>query len=221
MLRERRDEVGDVRRMRALGFRVSVADAEYMARVFREAGIPALAVSGVTREQERDDADAALEALRDREGNCLFTADLFNEGLDVPAADTVLVLRPTQSATLLLQQLGRGLRRAPGKAVLTVLDFIGQHRGEFRFDSRYRALTGASRKGLERQIEQGFPFLPAGSQLVSTRSRRASCWRTCAAGWPCPAGSWWPMCGLTATWRSASTCASSPATSSGRRPSSA
>jgi hypothetical protein len=65
-----------------------------------------------------------------------------------------------------LQQLGRGLRRAPGKAVLTVLDFIGQHRREFRFDARYRALTGTSRRGLERQIEQGFPFLPPGSQLI-------------------------------------------------------
>nr|WP_218566421.1 DEAD/DEAH box helicase [Vallicoccus soli] len=166
VLRELTDKVTDVRRMRALGFCVSVAHAEYMARVFSEAGIPSLAVHGGTGPEERAQA---LEQLRRQEVGCLFAADLFNEGLDLPQVDTVLFLRPTQSSTTFLQQLGRGLRRAPGKAVLTVLDFIGQHRREFRFDVRYRALTGASRTGLVRQIEHGFPFLPAGSQIVLDR----------------------------------------------------
>jgi superfamily II DNA or RNA helicase/HKD family nuclease len=163
VLRELRDKVTDVHQMRALGFCVSVAHAEYMARVFGEAGIPALAVSGTT---PRDEREASIAALRSRELNVLFAADLFNEGVDLPEVDTVLLLRPTQSATVFLQQLGRGLRRAPGKAVLTVLDFIGQHRREYRFDVRYRALMGVGRKALERQIEHGFPFLPSGSQLV-------------------------------------------------------
>ena len=166
VLSELRDKVTDVGQMRALGFCVSVAHAEYMARVFREAGIPALAVSGDTRADLRSEA---LERLRRRDVNCLFAADLFNEGLDLPEVDTVLLLRPTQSATVFLQQLGRGLRRAHGKAVLTVLDLIGQQRREFRFDLRYRALTGTSRKGLQHQIEHGFPFLPSGSQLVLDR----------------------------------------------------
>jgi superfamily II DNA or RNA helicase/HKD family nuclease len=160
------ETISDVRRMRALGFCVSIAHAQYMARVFSRAGIPALAVSADTCDGDRADA---LEKLRSREVNCLFAVDLFNEGLDLPEVDTVLFLRPTQSATVFLQQLGRGLRRAPGKAVLTVLDFIGQQRREFRFDVRYRALTGATRRGLERQIELGFPFLPSGSQLVLDR----------------------------------------------------
>jgi superfamily II DNA or RNA helicase/HKD family nuclease len=166
VLRELRDKVTDAGRMRALGFCVSVAHAEYMARVFREAGIPAVAVSGDTRMDARADA---IERLRRLEVNALFAADLFNEGLDLPEVDTVLFLRPTQSSTVFLQQLGRGLRRTRGKAVLTALDFIGQHRREFRFDVRYRALTGSSRRALERQIEQGFPFLPSGSQLVLDR----------------------------------------------------
>ncbi|MGH3517467.1 MAG: helicase-related protein [Haloechinothrix sp.] len=119
------------------------------------------------RESTRpDEREAAITALRRGEVNVLFAADLFNEGLDIPEVDTVLFLRPTQRATGFLQQLGRGLGRAASKAVLTVLDFIGQHRREFRFDVRYRALTGASRRGLESQIEQGFPFLPSGSQVV-------------------------------------------------------
>jgi superfamily II DNA or RNA helicase/HKD family nuclease len=87
----------------------------------------------------------ALAALRAREVNVLFAVDLFNEGLDIPDVDTLLLLRPTQSATVFLQQLGRGLRRTHDKPVLTVLDLIGQQRREFRFDLKYRALTGASR----------------------------------------------------------------------------
>ncbi len=166
VVRETKDKVTDVRRMRALGFCVSVAHAGYMAAVFTRAGIPSLAVSAQTSREERAEA---LRRLTSGEVNCLFAVDLFNEGLDIPDVDTVLLLRPTQSATVFLQQLGRGLRRAPGKAVLTALDFIGQHRREFRFDARYRALTGSTRRGLVADIEQGFPFLPSGSALVLDR----------------------------------------------------
>jgi superfamily II DNA or RNA helicase/HKD family nuclease len=162
-------QVTDTSRMRALGFCVSVAHAEYMARVFTQAGISSRALSGQTPLAERAQAAAAL---RHREIRCLFTVDLFNEGVDLPDVDTLLLLRPTSSATLFLQQLGRGLRRTPGKAVLTVLDFIGQHRREYRFDLRYRALTGTSRSRLRQQIEHGFPFLPSGSQLVLDRVAR-------------------------------------------------
>jgi len=161
-----RDRVSDVGRMRALGFCVSVAHAQYMARAFTAAGISSLAVHGGSAQHERDRAFAALRA---GEVRCLFAVDLFNEGLDLPDVDTLLMLRPTQSATVFLQQLGRGLRRAPGKAVLTVLDFIGAHRQEFRFDVRYRALTGVSRTRLESDIQHGFPYLPPGSQLVLDR----------------------------------------------------
>jgi superfamily II DNA or RNA helicase/HKD family nuclease len=166
VVRETKDKVTDVGRMRALGFCASVAHARYMAAVFARAGIASAAVTGDTPEHERAEA---LRALRDGELNCLFTVDLFNEGLDLPEIDTVLLLRPTQSATVFLQQLGRGLRRAPGKAVLTALDFIGQHRREFRFDVRYRGLTGSTRRGLQRDVEEGFPFLPSGSALVLDR----------------------------------------------------
>jgi superfamily II DNA or RNA helicase len=117
-------------RMRALGFCVSVTHAQYMARVFTEAGIPSRALSGETPLSARVQAATALLHAEIR---CLFTVDLFDEGVDLPEVDTLLLLRPTSSATLFLQQLGRGLRRTPGKAVLTVLDFIGQHRREYRF----------------------------------------------------------------------------------------
>ena len=75
------------------------------------------------------------------------------------------MLRPTESPTLFLQQLGRGLRRRPDKAFCTVLDFVGTHRKEFRFDRRYRALLGGTRRDVERAVQLQFPFLPAGCNM--------------------------------------------------------
>ena len=155
-------KIGDPKRMRALGFCVSIAHAVFMAQKFEQAGLRSVAVTAGTPAAERD---AALEGLRNGSLQALFTVDLFNEGVDVPAIDTVLMLRPTESATVFLQQLGRGLRRTAGKDVLTVLDFVGHQRAEFRFDLRYRRLLGRSRKELETDIEQGFPYLPAGCHL--------------------------------------------------------
>lgn len=163
VLRQVRDKIADVSGMRALGFCVGVAHAQYMARVFTEAGIPARALSGETPTHERK---AALDALRSGAIKVLFAADLLNEGVDLPGVDTVLFLRPTESATVFLQQLGRGLRRTATKPVLTALDFVGHHRKEFRFDQRFRALTGATGKSLRTQIEHGFPFLPSGTRIV-------------------------------------------------------
>ena len=170
VLQQLRQKVIDPAAMRALGFCVSVAHARFMAQTFNAAGIPALAVSGDTPTADRQ---RALEDLKSRRVNILFAADLFNEGLDLPDVDTVLFLRPTESATIFLQQLGRGLRRTPDKAVLTVLDFVGHQRQEFRFDTKLRALTGETRRGLEREIERGFPFLPSGCQIVMDRHAQA------------------------------------------------
>lgn len=162
-------KVTDTRHMRALGFCVGVQHSRYMAERFNKAGIPALAVSSQSTSEERD---GALRKLKTREVNCLFAVDLFNEGVDVPEIDTVLFLRPTESATVFLQQLGRGLRRTDDKDCLTVLDFIGNANRNFRFDLRYRAITGATRAEVERQINEGFPLLPAGCSIQLDRVAR-------------------------------------------------
>ena len=161
--------VDSVSRIRALGFCVSVEHARYMARVFNEAGIRSTAVWADSPDEERR---AALADLAARRINVVFSVDLFNEGVDVPAVDTLLLLRPTDSPTLFLQQLGRGLRRAVGKTVCTVLDFVGRHRSEFRFDRRFRALLGGSRQDVAQQVETGFPFLPAGCHMELDRVAR-------------------------------------------------
>ncbi len=161
-----RRRIANPLRMRALGFCVGVQHAEFMARRFTEHGIPAIAVTGSTPTDERR---AALRRLRQRDVNVVFTVDLFNEGVDVPEVDTVLFLRPTESATLFLQQLGRGLRLSDDKDCLTVLDFIGQANRRFRFDLRFRAVTGGTRRQLEDHIREGFPLLPSGCSIELDR----------------------------------------------------
>lgn len=147
---------------KALGFCVDIAHAQFMARAFTGAGIPAVHVSGRSSAKAREDALRDLAAGRVQ---VVFSADLFNEGVDVPTVDTLLLARPTESPLLFLQQLGRGLRKAEGKTDCLVLDFVGHHRTEFRFDRRYRALLGGTRKELEQAVRQDFPYLPAGCHL--------------------------------------------------------
>jgi len=152
----------DISPMSALGFCVSVAHAKFMADHFKHHGIDAVAISGDTPRPEREGALRDLAAGRVR---VVFSVDLFNEGVDVPAVDTILMLRPTESPTLFLQQLGRGLRKSRNKAFCIVLDFVGTHRQEFRFDRRYRALLGGTRREVERAVQTQFPFLPAGCNM--------------------------------------------------------
>jgi superfamily II DNA or RNA helicase/HKD family nuclease len=144
---------------RGLGFCVSVAHAEFMARFLSARGIPSLALSS---ESPREVRRAARDQLVRREVNFIFVVDLYNEGVDIPEVDTVLFLRPTESLTVYLQQLGRGLRVHEEKECLTVLDFMGAQHRQFRFAARFRALSTDPVGRLEGQIESGFPHLPAG-----------------------------------------------------------
>ncbi|RJL20791.1 DEAD/DEAH box helicase family protein [Bailinhaonella thermotolerans] len=161
-----RDKVSNLSDVRGLGFCVSVRHARFMAEYFSEAGLPSRAVDGTTDDTVRREA---LAGLRSGEVKFLFAVDLFNEGLDVPDVNTLLLLRPTESATIFLQQLGRGLRRTPDKDVLTVLDFVGQHRKEYRFANRFKALTGIPTGRLPNHVTNDFPLLPSGCQIVLDR----------------------------------------------------
>jgi hypothetical protein len=118
------------------------------------------------------DRESKIRALRSGEVRALFTVDALSEGVDVPEIDTALFLRPTDSPTVFLQQLGRGLRLSPGKRCLTVLDFIATPDREFRLDRKFIALVGGNRRTLVRQIEDGFPYLPAGCSIQLTEDAR-------------------------------------------------
>ena len=161
-----KEHAENIATMRGLGFCVSVEHARFMAHHFNENGIPAITVWGESSDSDRR---AALHQLSNGDVKIIFSVDLFNEGVDLPKVDTILMLRPTESATLFMQQLGRGLRRSSGKTVCTVLDFVGTHRSEFRYDKRFRALLGGSRKDVERAVQLGFPYLPAGCHMQLDR----------------------------------------------------
>jgi superfamily II DNA or RNA helicase/HKD family nuclease len=159
----------DPRQARGLGFCVSVAHAQYMAAKFNQHGIPADSLSG---ESERWHREEVQGRLRRRDINFLFVVDLYNEGVDIPEVDTVLFLRPTESLTVFLQQLGRGLRLYDDKDCLTVLDFIGQAHRNFRFDRRFRALLTDPLLPVAEQVEHGFTNLPAGCTIQMERVAR-------------------------------------------------
>ncbi|MEV7197710.1 DUF3427 domain-containing protein [Streptomyces sp. NPDC093510] len=163
VVKQIRDKVSNPGSMRALGFCASKKHAHFMADFFRQAGFQAAALDS---DSPVDVRATTLSDLRAGKLQVVFSVDLFNEGLDVPDVDTLLLLRPTNSATVFLQQLGRGLRRTETKPVLTVLDFIGQHRAEFRFEEQFRALTNLTRNRLIEHVERDFPQLPSGCQII-------------------------------------------------------
>jgi superfamily II DNA or RNA helicase len=160
---------GNARASRTLVFCVSVAHAEFMASYLSAAGLPALCVTGDT---SRDERRRAPVRLRNGEVCALVTVDLFNEGIDLPEVDTLLLLRPTQSPVVFQQQIGRGLRLSPGKESCLVLDFVGRHRSDFRFDRLFTPLTGLTRRELERSVQDGFSQLPAGCHFQLGRITR-------------------------------------------------
>ncbi|MDO5049778.1 MAG: DUF3427 domain-containing protein [Actinomycetaceae bacterium] len=157
------DKIIDPSTMRAMCFCVDINHARYMAESFRKFGFRAEYVTSRESSMPREDA---LHALKNGEIQIICSVDIFNEGVDVPDIDTVLMLRPTQSSTIFLQQLGRGLRLSDSKSVLTVLDFVGNQNEDFRFDLKLQALTGTSRRNLTKAVESGFGHLPAGSQII-------------------------------------------------------
>ncbi len=112
---------------RALGFCCSREHAEEMAKQFSLRGIPSVAVYSNSNGEYSEDRNIAIDKLNKGDIRVIFSVDMFNEGVDVPAVDMVMFLRPTESPIVFLQQLGRGLRKAKGKEYLNVLDFIGNY----------------------------------------------------------------------------------------------
>ncbi|MDO5055722.1 MAG: DUF3427 domain-containing protein [Lautropia sp.] len=169
VLQEWQRLAGDPLTGKALVFCVSVAHAEFMTDAINRAGIPAVCVVGKTPEDIRR---GEPERLQRGEVAAIVTCDLYNEGVDLPFVDTLLLLRPTQSPVAFQQQIGRGLRLSPGKQSCLVLDFVGRHRQGFRFDRLLMPITGLSRGQLIEGIEQGFATLPAGCHLHLQRQSR-------------------------------------------------
>ena len=154
---------------RTLAFCCSQRHANFMADFFVEHGLRAVAVHAGERAAPRA---SAIEALQDGRLDVVFAVDMFNEGLDVPNIDTILMLRPTQSSIIWLQQFGRGLRCHEGKTDLRVIDYIGNHRA---FLVKVRSLLGplldcgtsdAEISAAMRLLQSGQAQLPDGCEIT-------------------------------------------------------
>ncbi len=150
---------------KALCFCSTREHAEYMSQELNNAGFKTTyLVSGGNRNNS-EERQSIHQQLKQGEINYICVVDIFNEGVDLPEVDTVLFLRPTESLTVFLQQLGRGLRISENKDCLTVLDFVSQANVKFNMGQRFRALLGKSDSNITNEITRGFPGLPAGCSI--------------------------------------------------------
>lgn len=154
--------VTDINEVKGLGFCVSKEHAKFMSDYFNSKNIPSMYLVSETLDEERN---SAKKRLVEGYVRFIFVVDIYNEGVDIPEVSTVLFLRPTESLTIFLQQLGRGLRLCEGKDCLTVLDFIGQANKNYNFESKFAALLDSTSRGVISELNNGFVSAPKGCYI--------------------------------------------------------
>ncbi|AUC85062.1 DUF3427 domain-containing protein [Polaribacter sp. ALD11] len=167
----------DINDVSTLGYCVSMEHAKFMAEKFTLFGLKADYLTS----KNSTDRVSIRQKLEKKEINYLFVVDMFNEGIDIPEIDTVLFLRPTESLTVFLQQLGRGLRLHESKDCLTVLDFVGNSKPEYNFESKFRALIGKTNTTVVKEIEDDFPHLPLGCSIILEKKTKETILKNIAA----------------------------------------
>lgn len=163
--------VADINSLRAVGFCAGLKHARAACEYFNSKGIKSIVLSGESSQEERERGINAVAEM-DPSVHVIFTADLFNEGVDIPSVNTVLMMRPTNSPLIFLQQLGRGLRIAPPqyqKDDLLVLDFVGNHNSKYRGFERYLFMSTRKDIPIQDQVKKGMPFLPAGCSIALSK----------------------------------------------------
>ena len=158
--------VTDINDIIGLGFCVSIDHAKYMADIFTKKGFPSVSLSSESEDEVRSTVRTRLQAKKIR---FIFVVDLYNEGVDIPEINTILFLRPTESMTVFLQQLGRGLRICEGKECLTVLDFVGRQNKNYQFYEKFRLLLTDAHVPLTQQIRTNTFSLPRGCFITLER----------------------------------------------------
>lgn len=165
ILKKMQEYIGSSRlhKVRALCFCVDKEHAKFMNAKFTLAG---LKTDVLTSDNSTHHRNLVKKQLQAGIINYLFVVDLFNEGVDIPEVDTILFLRPTESATVFIQQFGRGLRLHKDKDHLTVLDFVGHSRAEFSYKERFESLIGRHSRSIKEEIEGGFTNAPFGCKII-------------------------------------------------------
>lgn len=149
--------LSDISRVKGLGFCVDQDHAKHMAALFNKAGLASESLDSNSSSHQRKTIQGRLKS---GEIKFIFVVDLYNEGVDIPYVNTILFLRPTESATIFVQQLGRGLRLYEDKDVLTVLDFIGQAHHKYDYRMKFQKLVGQTRHSVKDEVERSFPSVP-------------------------------------------------------------
>jgi len=141
-------------------------EAKAFSDKFNERGFRTIALSGSSSEEERENSMKKLES--DDLSNKLdyiFTVDIFNEGIDIPKVNQILMIRPTESAIIFVQQLGRGLRKAEGKGFLTIVDFIGNYKNNYLIPVALFGDTSYNKDALRKLISAGSTMIPGASTI--------------------------------------------------------
>ena len=168
-IKEKMDFYGfDGSKQKTVGFCVNKEHAYYMAEEFRKRGIDSIALTG---EDSVDKRQAFMKKLEDNNDllKVIFTVDIFNEGVDIPSINQVLMLRPTNSPIVFIQQLGRGLRKDESKSFLTVLDFIGNHKKAFLIALALKGGRYYDKDSLRVSVATDFTNIPGCSNIQMDR----------------------------------------------------
>jgi superfamily II DNA or RNA helicase/HKD family nuclease len=152
--------------LRGLVFCSSVEECKILSRAFNQLGFKTVALSGENNEEERSDAINRLESeeIKDKL-DYIFTYDIFNEGIDIPKVNQVILLRPTQSAIIFVQQLGRGIRKIDSKDYLTVIDFIGNYKNNYLVPIALYGDNSYNKDTLRKLISGKSSFIPGSSTI--------------------------------------------------------
>ena len=156
----------DAAKPKVLGFCQTIKHAKYMSDEFNARGIPSIALS--SEDNKSIDERIAITKRLEKDSDPLqviFTVDLFNEGIDIPSVNTILMLRPTDSSIIFIQQLGRGLRKLQNKEFVTVLDFIGNYNKSFLMAIALNGKQNFDRDSLKVEVQTDFADLPNGTYI--------------------------------------------------------
>ena len=154
----------DGEKSKTIAFCVNKDHAFYMAEEFNNKGIKSLVLTG---EDSISAREIGIKELEDdnKELEVIFTVDIFNEGIDIPSINRVLLLRPTNSPIIFIQQLGRGLRKCEDKEYLTVLDFIGNHNKAYLIAIALMGKTGIDKDSIVQSVKNDFSSIPGATHI--------------------------------------------------------
>lgn len=153
-------------RVKGLIFCSTIEEAEELSQAFNQRGYYTVALSGRNNQEEREDAIERLEQEElENRLDYIFTVDIFNEGIDIPQVNQVIMLRPTQSPIIFVQQLGRGLRKSPGKEYVVVIDFIGNYRKNFLIPIALSGDRTYNKDTIRRYVTEGSRIIPGCSTI--------------------------------------------------------